>query len=360
MNTTVHTHPNPSPLLQKALNRSLPYSINLAYRTQHANKTDHAHILATFAPNADVVPDCWAAAYFDRSMRPETELWIFAAGEDPNHHCYFDHEATNGGEEEGKKKKLCAKCKKAVFQLLDHMVKLPIPPLHPTNEYAMDLARQHEIEHPEPGPDGRYAIDVKTYMRHMLLPNVIKLGCVHEKVKIACEAAGLVRREFPGPHEDLTKFLFKVTDLPETKALLEGLRWGEVRERDLDVVKARTSIPRTTRTLMSLKSLCVFDEKTDRPVAWAFLGLDGSLTTLHTEEGYRGKGIAKNVAATLFRKYAPGLAVDEQGTAWAHADVYVGNEQSMSVCRSLGGNGMWTCFWVAVDLDKAGSLASRV
>jgi GNAT superfamily N-acetyltransferase len=155
----------------------------------------------------------------------------------------------------------------------------------------------------------------------------------------------------------LNKFVFKLQDLPSVKELPKGLRWGEMRERDLPIVQARTSIPRATRTLMSLKSKGVFEKSEDRAVAWTFLGLDGSLTTLHTEPEWRGKGIAKAVATGLIREYAPGLAVDGEGNAWSHADVYVGNAQSESVCKSLGGKVMWEHYWVRIDLSKAGSLA---
>jgi GNAT superfamily N-acetyltransferase len=125
----------------------------------------------------------------------------------------------------------------------------------------------------------------------------------------------------------------------------------------LPTVQARTSIPRATRTLLSLQSKGVFESATGKAVAWTFLGLDGSLTTLHTEPEWRGKGIARSVAANIIGECAPGLAVDEQGTAWSHADVYVGNVQSENVCRRLGGRAMWQHYWVRVDLSKAGALA---
>jgi len=193
-------------------------------------------------------------------------------------------------------------------------------------------------------------------MRHLLMPKVITLGAVQEDVMQVLHKAGVVRSELPGPDAELNKFLFKLSDLPETRELPQGLRWGEMREQDIDLVKSRTSIPRTTKTLMSSKSVGVFKEATDTPVAWTFLGLDGSLVTLHTEEAYRGKGIAKAVAAKIFRQYALGLAVDNQANAWAHADVYTGNVQSENVCRSLGGKPLWRCFWVRIDLEKAGTL----
>ncbi|KAF2025812.1 hypothetical protein EK21DRAFT_75506 [Setomelanomma holmii] len=338
----VYSHRADSPTLQTALKSALPYSINLAYRTQHANRTGHAHVLATFPEDVASTPQCWAAAYFDRSMRPETEAWIFAAGEMPHH----------SSEEE-----FCQYCRRAMLSLLDYMSTLPTPPMRPDNAPALDLASQHEKEYPSPRSDGTYLPSPGTYMRHLLLPKVVLIGACHERLVKICRDAGIVRRDFPGPDLELNKFIFRIADLPTTKELPEGLRWGEMREQDIDLVKARTSIPRTTKTLLSLKSVGVFDRKTDTAVAWTFLGLDGSLTTLHTEPELRGKGIAKAVASKIIRKYAPGLAIDNDGNAWSHADVYADNVQSESVCRSLGGKALWKDYWVRIDLDKAGALA---
>lgn len=340
----VHEHPASSSALQRALNASLPYSVNLVYRTQHHNQTNDAHIIATFSSSAKSIPGCWAAAYLDRAMRPETELWVFAAGEQPNH-------STSEG--------FCPGCRKAILLLLDYMSTLPIPDLHPDNIAALELAKQHERQHREPRPDGSYNLCPGAYMRHLLLPHVLTVGACHQAIMSIYHEVGVVRTEFPGPNATLNKFLFTVADLPSTGALPPSLRWGEVREQDIDLVKVRTSIPRSSRTLLSLRSVGVFHKSTDEPVAWAFLGLDGSLTSLHTEEEYRGKGIAKAVAARIFRQYAPGLAVDKDGNAWSHADVYTDNLQSEMVCKSLGGKATWKCFWLRIDLQRAGSLAQH-
>ena len=342
----VHEHPASSPILRRALKTALPYSVNLVYRIQHPNRTKHAHILATFSPSATEIPECWAAAYLDRSMRPETELWIFSNAEQPHH-----SNATPEFRQESKK---------TVLALLEYMATLVTPPMRSDNLPALELAKQHEKDYPTPPASGAYESSPGTYMRHLLMPKVVTLGACHRDVVEILREAGVLRTELPGPDAELNKFLFKLSDLPETRELPKGLRWGEMREQDIDVVKARTSIPRTTKTLMSLKSVGVFEEETDTAVAWTFLGLDGSLVTLHTEEAYRGKGIAKAVAAKLFRQYAPGLAVDDDGNAWSHADVYLGNAQSESVCRSLGGKPLWRCFWVRIDLERAGHPAKAV
>jgi hypothetical protein len=340
---TTYEHKPSSPILQKALQSSLPYSINLVYRTQHSNITPDAHVLSTIPPDATEIPHCWAAAYLDRSMRPETELWVYASGEEP------DHSTTSSD--------LCPECKVAVLSLFDYMSTLPRPPLHPDNQPAFELAKQHEKEHPETGVDVRYPISPGSYLRHLLLPSVITLGACHHKIVQILTDAGLVREEFPGRDAELNKFLFKVSNLPQTRELPEGLNWGKMRENDMTIVQARTAIPRSTRTLMSLESVGVFEKATREPKSWTFLGLDGSLTTLHTEPEYRGMGIAKTVAARIFKEYAPALAVDQNGTAWAHADVYAGNVQSEAVCRSLGGEAVWKLFWIRIDIDRAGKLA---
>ncbi|KAF2118510.1 hypothetical protein BDV96DRAFT_570072 [Lophiotrema nucula] len=344
MPPTVYEHKADSPILQKALQQTLPNSVSLTYRTQHTNKTPDAHIVATFPPFSQDIPKCWATCYYDRSMRPETEMWIFATGEIEGHHSSPD-----GG--------FCPQCQNAVLAIVDYLSILPVPPMHPDNLYKIDMAKEHEKEYPETGDHVRYPLTSGSYLRHLLIPSVVTLGACHHAIVKIFDEAGLLRNEFPGKEADLNKFIFKVSDLPQTKELPENLHWGTVREEDIATVQARTSIPRTTRTLMSMKSVGVFNDK-DTPAAWTFLGLDGSLTTLHTEPEHRGKGIAKAVAAKTFRQYAPGLAVDTEGNAWAHADVYAGNVQSEGVCRSLGGRIGWKSFWVRIDVGRAGQLAA--
>ncbi|KAF1912257.1 hypothetical protein BDU57DRAFT_590108 [Ampelomyces quisqualis] len=280
----IFEHTPISPSLQRALKSALPNSITLVHRTQHSNRTDRAHVLATFPPTAYARPTCWAAAaHLDRSMHPETELCIFAAGEMSNH----------------------ASSTSAKF---DYISTLPTLPIHADNQPALDLAYQHGKEYPLPDPHGQYPPSPGTYI-----------------VQIMREA-GLVRRDMPGAQLVLNKFLFKLSDVP-------------MREQDIDIVRARTNIPR------------------DRPVAWTFLGFDGSLTTLHTEPEHRGKGMAKAVAAEIMRKYAAGLAVDDDGNAWSHADVYQGTLQSEGVCKSLRGTALWKDYWARIDLEVAGTLA---
>ena len=286
-------------------------------------------------------------------MRPETDLWIFARGNVPNH---SNGVLSSTDSKAHSTSQFCPTCRKAVLSILDCLSTLPVPPLHRDSLPALELAKQHEKEFPETGPDAKYPAMLKTFYRHLLDENVLTLGACHEGIVKICRDVGVIREEFPGARSPLDKFIFKIADLPEARDLPTGLHFREVTEKDVEFIQARAVLPRAKRTLLSLKSVAVFDEK-ERPIAWSFLGLDGSLTFLETDPEWRGKGIAKAIASKIFRENAPGLAMDEQGNAWAHADVYEGNVQSASVCRSLGGQVSWTLFWLRIDVGKAGQLS---
>lgn len=94
------------------------------------------------------------------------------------------------------------------------------------------------------------------------------------------------------------------------------------------------------RTVILLPSMAVYrDDGT--PIAWAFLGPDSSLSSLHCEEEWRGKGFAKAVAVKIFRERLK--EYDDDGHCWA--DVAPDNPQSQRVCKSLGGKVAWTVSW---------------
>ena len=188
---------------------------------------------------------------------------------------------------------------------------------------------------------------------------------------------------------------------------------------DLRLTISRTQIPKTETTLAQLGNCCVrytppssyppspTSPSTPTPpparpilVAWAFLGPDGSLTSLHVEPPHRGLGLAKAVARRLLRSLADDDDDDEAGTmgfrpvgtfnvnmndegsssakkkkkkkknnknknnnqngtgachaasarGWAHSDVAAGNVESAGVAKGLGGTEGWRVRWVGVDL----------
>lgn len=154
------------------------------------------------------------------------------------------------------------------------------------------------------------------------------------------------------------KYIFRPSSLPETRDLPKDLRWGAVRPQDFALVRSRTAIPRQDATLALLPSLAIFraEEHNGAPIAWAFLGLDGSLTSLHTEEAFRGLGLAKTLVSKLFREGGHpdspvggrNMVVAKEQEMWFHADTALDNVSSRAVCRVLGGQEGWVVHWIRI------------
>ena len=105
------------------------------------------------------------------------------------------------------------------------------------------------------------------------------------------------------------------------------------------------------------------------PIAWALLGTDGSLVSVHCEvstskdgtfgpdniecredrlncrthyqEPYRRRGLAKKLATKLLREKSPQFGDD----GWLCADVSPSNESSRAMCKSLNGKPDWLVSW---------------
>lgn len=88
------------------------------------------------------------------------------------------------------------------------------------------------------------------------------------------------------------------------------------------------------------------------PIAWAFLGIDGGLATLHVEPEYRCQGLALYVAKEVMRR---GMAEGDiwrdggEDEVWVHTNVLESNLASRRVMEKLGGETGWTCTWTVVE-----------
>ncbi|RDI89754.1 hypothetical protein Vi05172_g283 [Venturia inaequalis] len=305
-------------------------------------------VLATFPPSNNASPrsngespdrgTCFAIAFVDRSRRPETECWIFLSSEVPGKCPYTGPPTTSPDEPPAKP---CPACRTALLSVLTHIGTLPTPPI------VEELFNQKD----------------NPFMSHLANPRVMLVGALNT-------VAGTMLKDAIPPglpdymHIWYLKFLFKTSNLPANVDAPDGFRWGKVRHGDFALVRSRTSIPRQDRTLALLPSLALFpvtreEEKEEdvSPVAWSFLGPDASLTSLHCEPEYRGKGFAKVLARKLFREGGYGdeakdthEEIDDE--KWAHADVALDNVSSQGVCRGLGGEGAWNVVWIRVDLDR--------
>jgi hypothetical protein len=264
------------------------------------------------------VPQCFAITFVDRTRRPETEAWIFLSSEIPGR-------CLDG----------CASCRSALVDLVRHISTVPVP------------KSVHEMN-----PTGE-----NKYLSHLSNPDIILFGALHSL------PSGILREEklvaqLPGNTGfAYIKYLFQSSTLPAPSDLPSGLYWGTVKQGDLALVRKRTDIPRQDATLSLLPSLAIFpdpvDGKETAPIAWSFLGLDASLSSLHVEREWRGRGLAKKIAAKLFREGSVGVfGAKGDDDVWAHADVALDNGESRGVCKSLGGEEKWQVHWLRCDLGK--------
>jgi hypothetical protein len=191
---------------------------------------------------------------------------------------------------------------------------------------------------------------------HPSLPNpsILLFGAVHKTTTHHLTALNLAATHILPIMPNHT-FIFPLSALPPPVSLPPTLRWGKLQPKHYPLIRSRTEIARQDFTLARLPNLAIFPvSPTDAsPVAWAFVGLDGSLTSLHTEAPFRRMGLAKALTAKLFR--------EEMGHFWeagvekfAHGNVAVGNEASARMCRQLGGRDVGEVFWIRVDLEAAG------
>ena len=144
------------------------------------------------------------------------------------------------------------------------------------------------------------------------------------------------------------KWLFRTSDLPPSPPPSSSYTFDKAQKEDMSFIRSRIAIYRTEDTLLRIPSVVIRSEKGDgKPIAWAFMGLDGTLMSLHVEEEYRRRGLAKVIACRVMG----GHVGDYGDDGWGAADVVVSNEKSQGVCRSVGGRVWWTLSWGILDLS---------
>ncbi|KAK0898291.1 hypothetical protein LTR91_017615 [Friedmanniomyces endolithicus] len=260
-------------------------------------------------------------AFVDRRCRPETEAWMFGVWE-----------AEGGGLVAGSERQREAE------RLMSGVVDVYPRTVRSAGRRATRC--------------GRYSAN--DYRAHAGNPEIMLWGAVHERTVPILLGLGVVALQFKAGMMPNYTFVFDVAEMPTPPLLPKGLIWGELQSQHLALVRSRTQIPRQERTMADLPNLAVFQSKlaTAAPIAWAFVGLDGSLTTLHVEPEWRGRGLAKAMTTKLFRECMGGFWEESVRTKWAHGYVVVGNEASAHMCKGLGGKADWECYWLRVDLGK--------
>ena len=273
---------------------------------------------------------------------------MFVSAEVPGEHY-------GGGGHGGADVLQCRGCAKALYAVLEHIRTMELPPSAHLNE-----DNNPATEAPDDMISKEFDDSRKALLAYLENPSVVLLGAVSGLVRQILNWVLLAPKRYAAGEFPYEKYLFSIEAVPTSNgALSDDLRWGTVRERDLALVKSRSSIPRQNGTLRLLPSLAIFPNAVPTklepgPIAWAFLGLDASLSALWVEPPYRGRGLAKKLSAKLMRE-GLGSVFDtsgEDGGGFAHTDTSSDNAESNSVFKSLGGRQAWTVYWIRVDLDR--------
>ncbi|KAJ5288598.1 Acyl-CoA N-acyltransferase [Penicillium angulare] len=141
-----------------------------------------------------------------------------------------------------------------------------------------------------------------------------------------------------------------------------------VLDSHLDLVQSRTHIPRSRAQLSSIPGVAIYSDAgpdsgdEEMPIAWAFLGVDGALATLHVEPEHRGRGLALALSKETMRKGmdaegvfgAARLALDqklaERSADWVHTEVAHYNQASRRVMEKVGGEEKTFVMWSVIEL----------
>ncbi|EPE29733.1 Acyl-CoA N-acyltransferases (Nat) [Glarea lozoyensis ATCC 20868] len=179
---------------------------------------------------------------------------------------------------------------------------------------------------------------------------ILRFAAVHEPI------AKLIQQIYGDAVEYLTWWNVWVLSIHTLKptavrgSLPEGYTTSRVPESQIHKVVSTSSIPRNPETLKRQANICILDPEKEM-VAWAYIGVDGSLATLYVEPAYRGMGFAKVVARGLLRGAEGGMFADlgVRGSGWCHADVGEGNGGSEGVMGGLGARVGWRCAYLRVN-----------
>lgn len=397
----IYHHPNPQTSLLLLLRSHLPHSIPVLRRIQHglAYPTPSGTVLATFPPETPPSPTTpWLAAYVDLFRGRETQIYIYSS---------LEREASSPAPKSGDfvstfgdgciEKQ--AETRAQLLAFLAYVKANLLPAYLSSSVNASDENRPAAADTGSGVEENPFA-SLTPKKVPPPPPTSFLFGTMHTALVTLLTASGtnysdpdavpgvrIVRRDDP-PY---IKYLFRPevyrtattttttgsADAEQRHTLPPGYRFHDRRGRfgilphHHALVSSRTHIPRSSLTLSRMPGVAVYydgdnsnqespnkeEKEEEMPIAWAFLGYDGSLATLHVEPEHRGRGIGMQVsreamrsgfrAGGIFRAAEGGLrGEDELG----YTDVLMTNRSSRRVMEKLGGEMVWTDTWAVVEL----------
>ena len=313
-----YTQTNALKTFLPVLKSHLPFSNALYNRFQAPHNVPSRHCLfaATFPPppltlptGVTEIPTEYIIVFADRSRHSESQIWIF--------HPYITQSASMSN---AHRVSLSRHLTALVLFLKD--IKIPQAPGWPFSP-------------------------------------ILRFACLHEHFTSTLRAIAepkdaFVRATYWNCWMIRTSTIFKAGK-QERRPLPEDFSVASpVPKNQMGVVIATTTIPRQLSTMLILPSVGILD-KQGTLAAWAYIGIDGGVITLHVLPQYRNRGLATLVAVQLLERLARGNFVQlgfDGSSEWVHADVKAGNAASEGVMRSLGGEIGWESSYVWIDSAK--------
>lgn len=172
---------------------------------------------------------------------------------------------------------------------------------------------------------------------------ILRFTASHEVIADILVQDLAVKPKYRYEYDELIFSTSHVKEMLASRRLPHGYELGKVPADEIELVTSTSKVKRQPATLLENHNAAILYTDPDSPskmelVAWAYLSIDQSLTTLYVLPNHRGKGLAKTVAGAVIRDLCDGLVGEEKSiqSDWCFAQVAADNVESQGVCRSLG------------------------
>ncbi|TGO57313.1 hypothetical protein BCON_0067g00350 [Botryotinia convoluta] len=296
-----------------SLYKHFPYSNPIYSRMLAPHNTPSRHCLfaATFPPYTPI-PKFYTILFSDRSRKNESQIWVFNPLITPSYAQPLSNEHAS---------------------LLSTHLKL-----------ALVFLKNTDIPQ---APGFPFNPILKFACLHEIITNSLTFLSSQTSISTPTSAPLIPY------HTHWNLYLIRTAPSPNLPAPPPpaSLTTSRVPASHINLVISTSTVPREPSTLLAQPSLCLLTPEFEM-VAWAFIGIDGTLATLYVIPSHRGLGLATYVARELIRRFGLGEFADlgfNGSSGFVHSDVKEGNAGSEGVMRALGGKRSWESSYLWVD-----------
>ncbi|OJJ30662.1 hypothetical protein ASPWEDRAFT_121176 [Aspergillus wentii DTO 134E9] len=368
----IYTHPTPQSTLLPILHCHLPNCIPLYRRIQHAlvhDNPSHSFSLATFPPSSPPSSSSpWLAAHVNLYRGRETQLFLYSSLEQQSstvpvlalHDGTYTAELTaSDAEKDVGRTQLLA----LLGYLKTNLLPVYLSFLEEQQQAATNV-EEKGVAKIAPPPSTAFLVgSLHTGVLALLTKeessglesSVSSLSGNSVSSSISNESITASGNELEHEHEH---------PLPPGYFYHDRHGKSGIQPKDYSLVASRTKIPRSPESLSKMFGMAIYhrpvateavdepESESESPVAWAFLGYEGALATLHVEPEHRGQGLAIQLVKETLRRGLrdDGVFGEESKYTWAHVDVTLSNAASRRVMEKVGGKMSWTDTWAIVEL----------